>query len=121
MDSNVTRSRADRAQLSVLADAGLVAAVRARAKADGVTLVSLVERALEVMLDGYVAVGSGGGVGSASGGGAGGQVVGRGGVSAAVGSASGGVDWDAILAAGRGERVVLVPDVVDVDPIEEIA
>lgn len=99
MDSNVTRSRADRAQLSVLADAGLVAAVRAKARADGVTLVSLVERALEVMVDGYVDAGPGGSGGVGASGGGVRPVGGRGGVDDLVVPAVGGLvaGWDGTL------------------------
>ena len=108
MDSNSTRTRADRAQLSVLLDAGLVVLVRSAARARGMTIAAFVERALEVGLDGYVDVGPGGGGGVAVQGGDVGQFGGRGGVDGVVSVDSGrGLkpDWVAILAAGREERV----------------
>ncbi len=119
----MTRSRADRAQLSVLLDAGLVSAVRARAAAEGVSLVSLVERALEVSVDGYVVSGPGDRGGVASGGGGVGEVDQRGGVSSAVAASVGRVDWDAVLARGRAERVPVLASQsrVELDPIEDIA
>jgi hypothetical protein len=91
VDSNVTRSRGDRAQLSVLLDKGLLDVVRVVARGRGMTVVAFVERALEVSVDGYVGVGSDGGVGVAVGGGAVGQVGERGGGGYPVVTA-GGVD-----------------------------
>lgn len=113
MDRNVSRRRSDRAQLSLVLDAGLVAAVRARAKSQGVTLVSLVERCLEVGLDGEFGVVAGGASRSSVEGVGVRQVGGRDSESASVESAGGGVDWDALMLAGRMSRVS--------DPIEDIA
>ena len=121
MDRNVSRRRPDRAQLSLVLDAGLVAAVRARARCEGVSIVSLVERALEVSVDGYVVSGPGDRGGVASGGGGVGEVDQRGGVSSAVAASVGRVDWDVLLAQGRAGRVSVTAVPVVVDPIEEIA
>jgi hypothetical protein len=116
VDSNVSRRRSDRKQLTVLVDAGLAAAVRAAAVRRGMTLTALVEGALEVCVDDFgVGSAGGGGVGEESGvvrqdGGGGGGV----GVVSGVG---GGVNWELLLAQGREERVVRV----ERDPIEEIA
>ncbi len=120
VDSNVTRSRADRAQLSVLLDAGLVDAVRALARSRGVSIVSLVEKGLEVVVDGDVGVGSGGGARAAAGGSGAGQVGGRDRVDDAVEPVVGGVDWDSLLQRGRDAKVQPVPNIM-LDPIEEIA
>lgn len=119
VDSNVSRARADRAQLSVLLDASLVALVRSAARERGMSIVAFVEFALEVALHGYVNVGAGGSVGSSV------EGVGvraeRGG-DRVYGSVSAvdrrGVipDWDAFLAAGREAKVSFRRD-----PIEEIA
>ena len=98
VDSNATRQRADRAQLSVLLDASLVVSVRSAARSRGMTIAALVEKALEVELDGYVVSRSGGGAGVAADGGFVGADGGR-------GSVSGPVSLDA-------RRV---------DPLEEIA
>lgn len=126
MDSNVSRRRADRAQLSVLLDTSLVACVRSAARLRGVSIAAFVEGALEVALDGYVDVGAGGSVGSSA------ESVGvraergRDRVYGVVSDASGrGVtpDWDAIFAAGREAKVAVVAPVAErvIDPIEEIA
>ena len=111
----------------MLLDAGLVVSLRSAARRRGVTITSLVEKALEVELDGDVDTGPGGAVGAASGGAGAGEVGGRDRVDGPVSPDSGQrvvPDWDAILAAGRGARV-LVPsrDTVSQsrDPIEEIA
>ena len=126
MDSNSSRARDDRSQLSVLLDASLVALVRSAARERGVSIVAFVECALEVALHGYVDVGAGGSVGSSE------ESVGvrakRGGDSV-YGSVSAvdrrGVipDWDAFLAVGRASKVSSVAPVAEwvVDPIEEIA
>ena len=126
MDSNVTRSRGDRAQLSVLLDTSLVASVRSAARLRGMSIVAFVEDALEVALNGYVDVGAGGSVGSSEESGSVRQVGGRdrfdGVVSANVrrGVAP---DWDAVFAAGREAKASVVASVVErvIDPIEEIA
>lgn len=126
MDSNSSRARDDRSQLSVLLDASLVALVRSAARERGMSIVAFVEFALEVALHGYVDVGAGGSVGSSV------EGVGvraeRGGdsVYGAVSAADRrGVtpDWDAFLAAGRASKVSAVAPVAEwvVDPIEEIA
>lgn len=126
MDSNVSRRRADRAQLSVLLDTSLVACVRSAARLRGMSIVAFVEGALEVALDGYVDVGAGGSVGSSE------ESVGvraergRDRVYGVVSDASGrGVtpDWDAIFAAGREAKAAVVAPVAErvIDPIEEIA
>ena len=126
MDSNSTRSRADRAQLSVLLDAGLVAILRLAARERGMSIVAFVEGALEVALDGYVDVGAGGSVGSSE------ESVGvraergRDSVYGSVSPVDGrGVipDWDAFFAAGRASKVSSVAPVAErvIDPIEEIA
>ena len=127
MDSNSTRSRSDRLQLSVLLDASLVVALRSAARQRGVTLASLVERALEVELDGYVDVGPGGGGGAAAQSGDERSDRGRDRVDGSVSPDDRrrvAPDWDAILAAGRQGKV-LVPDRDTVsqalDPLEEIA
>lgn len=120
MDSNSTRSRSDRLQLSVLLDAGLVVGVRSAARQRGVTIASLVERALEVELDGYVGVGAGGGGGAAVQGGGVGGVGGRDRVDDLVSPDSGRrvtPDWESLLAVGRREKLVAAGR----DPIEEIA
>ena len=119
MDSNSTRNRADRAQLSVLLDAGLVAILRLAARERGMSIVAFVEGALEVALDGYVDVGAGGSVGSSE------ESVGvraERGRDRVYGSVSAvdrrGVipDWDSIFAAGREAKASFRRD-----PIEEIA
>lgn len=126
MDSNSTRSRADRAQLSVLLDAGLVAILRLAARERGMSIVAFVEGALEVALDGYVDVGAGGSVGSSE------ESVGvraergRDRVYGSVSAVDGrGVipDWDAFFAAGRASKISSVAPVAErvIDPIEEIA
>jgi hypothetical protein len=126
VDSNSTRSRADRAQLSVLLDAGLVAILRLAARERGMSIVAFVEGALEVALDGYVDVGAGGSVGSSE------ESVGvraergRDRVYGSVSAVDGrGVipDWDAFFAAGRASKVSSVAPVAErvIDPIEEIA
>lgn len=119
MDSNVTRARADRAQLSVLLDAGLVAILRSAARERGMSIAGFVECALEVALDGYVDFGAGGSEGSSVEGVGVRQDGGRDRVYGVVSSSGGrGVtpDWDAIFAAGREAKVSFRRD-----PIEEIA
>ena len=124
MDSNSSRARADRAQLSVLLDAGLVAMVRSAARGRGMSIVAFVEGALEVALDGYVDVGAGGSVGFAEEGVGVRAERGRDRVYGVVSDAVGrGVtpDWDAIFAAGREAKAHVVVGSKVVDPIEEIA
>ena len=126
MDSNVSRRRADRAQLSVLLDTSLVACVRSAARLRGVSIAAFVEGALEVALDGYVDVGAGGSVGFAEEGVGVRAERGRDRVYGVVSDASGrGVtpDWDAIFAAGREAKAGVVAPVAErvIDPIEEIA
>ena len=126
MDSNVSRRRADRAQLSVLLDTSLVACVRSAARLRGVSIAAFVEGALEVALDGYVDVGAGGSVGFAEEGVGVRPERGRDRVYGVVSDASGrGVtpDWDAIFAAGREAKAHVVAPVAErvIDPIEEIA
>lgn len=114
MDSNVTRRRADRGQLSVLVDACLLGEVRVAAAARGWSLSGFVERALEVMVDdsGIGPRGSGGvGASGADAGLLGGRVGVDGVVKSDVGRPE--VDWDALLVKGRESRFR--------DPIEEIA
>jgi len=104
VDSNSTRRRSDRLQLSVLLDAGLVVSLRSAARQRGVSIAALVEKALEVELDGYVDAGAGGGGGAADESGGVGSVAGRVGEHGPVSPDSGRrvtADWDAILAAGR--------------------
>ena len=119
MDSNVSRARADRAQLSVLLDAGLVAILRSAARERGMSIAGFVECALEVALDGYVDVGAGGSVGVAE---EGVGVRAERGRDRLYGSVSAvdrrGVipDWDSIFAAGREAKASFRRD-----PIEEIA
>lgn len=120
VDSNVTRSRADRAQLSVLLDAGLVSAVRVAAKGQNMSIAGFVERALEVMVDGDIGVGSGCGACSSPGGAGAGQERGRDRVDDPVEPSAGGIDWDALLQRGREAKIQPVPT-MRVDPIEEIA
>lgn len=124
MDSNTTRQRPDRAQLSVLLDASLVVNLRSAARARGMTIAALVEKALEVELDGYVDAGPG------SSSGFGGESAGVrevGGRDRVAGSVSPDVgrsvapDWEAILAAGRASKTITPVLVADRDPIEEIA
>ena len=121
VDSNVTRSRADRAQLSVLLDAGLVDAVRVLAKGRGVSIVSLVEKGLEVVVDGYSGVGPGGGARFEGEGGVGGEVGGRDRVDGPVEPAAQRVDWDSLLQRGREAKVLVAASTMARDPIEEIA
>lgn len=124
VDSNASRSRVDRAQLSVLLDAGLVASVRSAARGRGMSIVAFVEGALEVALDGYVDVGAGSAVGVAEEGVGVRAERGRDRVYGVVSDASGrGVspDWDAIFAAGREAKAHVVVGSKVVDPIEEIA
>lgn len=121
VDSNCTRQRGDRLQLSVLLDASLVVSLRSAARSRGMTIAGLVERALEVELDGYVDVGAGGAAGAGVEGVGVRQVGGRDSVDGPVSPDVGrrvAPDWDAILTVNaRGPRV-LVPDR---DPIEDIA
>jgi len=114
VDSNVTRARADRGQLSVLVDAGLLGSVRVAAAARGWSLSGFVERALEVMLDDS-GIGPGGAGGVGASGADAGLLGGRVGVDGVVKSDVGRseVDWDALLVKGRESRFR--------DPIEEIA
>ena len=124
MDSNVTRSRVDRAQLSVLLDASLVASVRSAARLRGMSIVAFVEDALEVALNGYVDVGTGSAVGVAEESGGVRQVGGRDRLDGVVASnVRGGVapDWDAIFAAGLATKLRASVGFVERDPIEEIA
>ena len=116
MDSNATRMRLDRLQLSVLLDASLVVSVRSAARVRGMTIAAFVERALEVELDGYVDVGAGG----AAGVGVEGVGVrpdgGRDRVDGPVSPDSGRLipDWGAILAEGRDAGVPVRETVSDV-------
>ena len=127
MDSNVTRSRRDRLQLSVLLDASLVVTLRSAARWRGMTIAALVEKALEVELDGYVDAGTGGGGGVAAQGSTVGSNGGRVGEHGPVSPDSGrrvAPDWDALLAAGRSAKLSVGCDTVSHfqrDPIEEIA
>lgn len=126
VDSNASRARVDRAQLSVLLDAGLVAMVRSAARGRGMSIVAFVEGALEVALDGYVDVGAGSSVGVAAEGVGVGAERGRDRVYGVVSDVAGrGVspDWDAIFAAGREAKVSVAVPVAErvIDPIEEIA
>ena len=127
MDSNATRKRLDRLQLSVLLDASLVVSLRSAARQRGMTIAALVERALEVELDGYVESGARGGGGAAVQSGDERSVSGRDSVNDPVIAAGGRVspDWDAILAAGREARgaYTVVCDATSQvrDPIEDIA
>ena len=124
MDSNVTRSRGDRAQLSVLLDTSLVASVRSAARVRGMSIVAFVEDALEVALDGYVDAGTGSAVGVAKESVGVRAVGGRDRVNGVVEPVVGGrvtPDWDAIFAAGRSGKVSVPVAVMERDPIEEIA
>ena len=124
MDSNSTRSRGDRAQLSVLLDASLVASVRSAARVRGMSIVAFVESALEVALDGYFDAGTGSAVSVAEESGGVRTERGRDSVSGVVNSVIGGrviPDWDAIFDAGRAGKVRVPVSVVERDPIEEIA
>ena len=114
MDSNVTRARADRGQLCVVLDAGLLAQVRVAAAGRGMSLSGFVERALEVMVDDS-GIGPGGAGGVGASGADAGLLGGRVGVDGVVVSDVGRteVDWDALLVKGRESRFR--------DPIEEIA
>lgn len=122
-DSNRTRRRPDRAQLSVVLDSGLVLAVRACAGRRGVSVASLVESALEVMLDDGAESGSRGRGGAAEEGGGVGRVGGRDRVTDPVSHHAGGVDWAGVLAAGRAAKTRTVSDSQSdsPDPLEEIA
>jgi hypothetical protein len=91
----------------VLLDASLVVSLRSAARVRGMTIAALVERALEVELDGYVDAGPGS-AGSVAGEGAGvREVGGRDRVDGPVSPDAGRLapDWGAILAAGRDARV----------------
>ena len=124
MDSNSTRSRGDRAQLSVLLDASLVASVRSAARARGMSIVAFVESAMEVALDGYIDAGAGSAVGVAEESVGVRAVGGRDRFSGVVEPVAGGrviPDWDAIFVAGRAGKVSVPVVVVERDPIEEIA
>ena len=110
----MTRARADRGQLCVVLDAGLLAQVRVSAAARGMSLSGFVERALEVMVDdsGIGPRGSDGvGASGADAGLLGGRVGVDGVVVSDVGRAE--VDWNALLVKGRAAKFR--------DPIEEIA
>ena len=116
----MTRSRADRAQLSVTLDVHVVARSRAAARLRGMTLAALVEKALEVELDGYVGVGPGGSERVAEEGVGVRQDGGRDRVDGPVSPDAGRrvtPDWDALLAQGRESRMMVAAR----DPIEEIA
>jgi len=120
VDSNATRSRPDRSQLSVLLDSGLVATLRSAARQRGMTIAALVEKALEVELDGYVEPSTGSGDSPAT-------------QSSTVGSLNGRVsehgpvspdsrrrvDWDSILSAAQVKQQIT--QVLVLDPLEEIA
>ncbi len=124
VDSNVTRSRGDRAQLSVLLDTSLVAFVRSAARVRGMSIVAFVEDALEVALDGYIDAGTGSTVSVAEEGSGLRQVGGRDRVASVVEPVVAGrvaPDWDAIFAAGRTSKVSVSVPVVERDPIEDIA
>lgn len=134
MDSNVTRRRSDRAQLSVLLDRDLLEVVRQSARSRGVTISCLVERALEVECDVECGGGAGGGGGVAVSGGDSGHFAGPTGVDDFVVGAVGSgeltrgaavPDWGAILEAGRvSKQREVVRDVTsqeDLDPLWEIA
>lgn len=124
MDSNVTRSRGDRAQLSVLLDTSLVASVRSAARLRGMSIVAFVEDALEVALNGYVDAGARGSVGVAEEGVGVRAERGRDSVYGVVSVDVGGrvaPDWDAIFDAGRAGKVRVPVSVLERDPIEEIA
>lgn len=103
----------------MLVDAGLAAAVRDVAVARGMTLTALVEGALEVCVDDYRGVVSGGGGGFVAEGGVVGQVGAGGGGTGVVAASGGGVNWDAVLLTGKRERVPVATHAPD--PIEEIA
>ena len=116
----MTRSRADRALLSVTLDVNVVARSRAGARSRGMTLAAFVEKALEVELDGYVGVGPGSGGSVAAQGGDERNVGGRDRVNGSVSPDVGrrvAPDWDALLAQGRESRMMVAAR----DPIEEIA
>ena len=124
MDSNVTRSRGDRAQLSVLLDTSLVASVRSAARVRGMSIVAFVESALEVALDGYIDAGTGSTVSVAEESSGLRQVGGRDCVAGVVEPVVAGrvtPDWDAIFASGRTSKVSVSVPVVERDPIEDIA
>jgi hypothetical protein len=100
--------------LSVVLDVVLVDAVRAAARGRGMSVTGFVEAALEVAVNGEFDAVAGGASGVAVAGVGVRSVGGRGGESDSVDSAVGGVDWDALLAAGRLAKVQR-------DPIEDIA
>ena len=108
----------------MLLDASLVVSLRSAARRRGMTIAALVERALEVELDGYVDASAGGGGGAAAQGSTVGGVGGRVGERGPVSPDSGrrvAPDWDALLAAGRAHKTPAYSGVVVRDPIEEIA
>lgn len=115
MDSNSTRGRSDRLQLSVLLDASLVVNVRSAARSRGMTIAAFVERALEVELDGYVESGAGG-VERSSGESLGvrpdGGRVGESDLVSPDDRRGVTPDWGALLAAGRAAKHVPVRDTV---------
>jgi hypothetical protein len=108
----------------VLLDASLVVSLRSAARQRGMTIAALVERALEVELDGYVDASAGGGGGAAAQGGVvggdGGRVSERGPVSPDSGRRVA-PDWDALLAAGKTTRMMVTAGAAVRDPLEEIA
>jgi len=115
VDSNVTRRRADKGQLSVLLDVGLLDVVRRTARERGVTLSGLVEQALEVECHAGTGVGPGGGGGAAVQGGDSGHADGLVGQSPVVRDSFGRgelaaatPDWGSIFAAGREAKQALV-------------
>lgn len=135
MRGHSTRLRADRQQVNVILDAGLVAEVRRAAADAGVSVTAFVAEALEVALHGHVGDRSVGGVGVDSSGGGVGSVGGGVGERVPVAGAGGRdvkPDWDALLAAGVQARIAAASSayapLVDAsvlhgvtDPLEEIA
>ena len=114
VDSNATRKRPDRLQLSVLLDASLVVSLRSAARNRGMTIAALVEKALEVELDGYVDAGPGGSTGIAGEGAGVREVGGRDRVDGPVSPADKrvGPDWEAILSAGREAKAIVTSNTV---------
>lgn len=130
MKGHSTRDRADRQQVNVILDRGLVVEVRRAAADRGVSVTQFVADALEVALHGHVESGSGGGVVSAAAGDGVRAVDGRDCERGAVSDAAGrGVapDWDALLARGVQARMAAASaayaPMVDetLDPLVEIA
>ena len=91
----------------MLLDASLVVSLRSAARSRGMTIAALVERALEVELDGYVDAGAGGAAGVGVEGAGVRPDGGRDRVDGPVSPDAGRLtpDWGAILAAGREARV----------------